>query len=81
VVGEWMEKGYRKVNMVQILYTHRCKWKMIPVETNPEMVEGGERNTVEGMNSSMIFDILQELFVNATMYRTQHSNKKKRMDK
>jgi hypothetical protein len=30
------------VNIVQMLYTHVCKWKMIPIETVPEMGGGGE---------------------------------------
>jgi hypothetical protein len=28
-----VEKGYKKVNMVQILCIHECKQKEIPVET------------------------------------------------
>jgi hypothetical protein len=35
--GKEMGKGHGKVNMVQILGTHVCKWKMIPVETIPGM--------------------------------------------
>jgi hypothetical protein len=27
--GEEVEKGHRRVNMVQILYTHKCKWKKL----------------------------------------------------
>jgi hypothetical protein len=34
------EKGYRRVNIIQILCTHECKWKMIPAETIPGMEEG-----------------------------------------
>jgi hypothetical protein len=30
---EEVAKGYRKVNTVQILCAHVCKWKKIPVET------------------------------------------------
>jgi hypothetical protein len=33
-------EGCGKMNMVQILCTHVCKWKMRPVETIPGM--GGE---------------------------------------
>jgi hypothetical protein len=36
---EKVGKGCRKVNMVQILCTHVCKWKMRPVETIPGMGE------------------------------------------
>jgi hypothetical protein len=32
--------GCGRVNMVQILCSHECKWKMIVVETNPGMREG-----------------------------------------
>jgi hypothetical protein len=39
--GEAMEKGCRSANIVQILCTHVCKWKMIPVESTPEMGEEG----------------------------------------
>jgi hypothetical protein len=38
----WRE-GYRRMNMVQILCTHVCKWKMIPVETIPGMGEEGDK--------------------------------------
>jgi hypothetical protein len=38
---EFVEKGCRRVNKVQILHTHVCKWKMIPVETTPGMGVGG----------------------------------------
>jgi hypothetical protein len=30
---EEMGKWHGWVNVVQILYTHVCKWKMVPVET------------------------------------------------
>jgi hypothetical protein len=32
-----VEKGYRRVNIMQMLYTHVCKWKMMPAETTPGM--------------------------------------------
>jgi hypothetical protein len=35
--GKGVQKGYRRVNMVQILYTYVCKWKMRPVITVPGM--------------------------------------------
>jgi hypothetical protein len=35
--GEEVGKGCGNVNVVQILCTHVCKWKMIPVETIPGM--------------------------------------------
>jgi hypothetical protein len=34
-------KGYKRVNMLKILYIHVCKGKMIPVEIVPGM--GGEK--------------------------------------
>jgi hypothetical protein len=39
--GEDVGKGCGRVNMVQILSTHVCKWKMRPVEMIPGMGEGG----------------------------------------
>jgi hypothetical protein len=38
-------KGYRMVNIMQILCTHVCKWKIRYVETIPEM--GGEEDEGE----------------------------------
>jgi hypothetical protein len=38
-----VEKGHGRVNIVPILCTHICKWKMIPIKTTPEMVEGGDK--------------------------------------
>jgi hypothetical protein len=35
------ERIYRRVNIVQILCTHVCKWKLIPIETIPGMEERG----------------------------------------
>jgi hypothetical protein len=40
VVGGGKKHG--RVNIVQILYTHVCKWKKIPVETIPGMRGGDE---------------------------------------
>jgi hypothetical protein len=34
-----MEKGWRRMNIVQILCTHVCKWKMIPVETKRSLYQ------------------------------------------
>jgi hypothetical protein len=39
--GENKGKGYRRMNIMQTLYTFLCTWKMIPVETIPGM-GGGE---------------------------------------
>jgi hypothetical protein len=39
--GEEMEKWGMKVNMVQILCTLVCKWKMVSFETIPVMEGGG----------------------------------------
>jgi hypothetical protein len=41
--GQEVGTGCRRVNMVQILCTHVCKWKMRPVETIPGMGEGGNK--------------------------------------
>jgi hypothetical protein len=38
--GEEVGKDCRRVNMVQILCTHLCKWKNGPVETIPGMGVG-----------------------------------------
>jgi hypothetical protein len=40
VGGGDIKKGCRKVNMMEILFTRACKWKMIPVETVPAMGAG-----------------------------------------
>jgi hypothetical protein len=37
--GEEVGKEYRRVNMVQLLCTHVCKWKMIPIENSSGMGE------------------------------------------
>jgi hypothetical protein len=49
--GKRVGKGHGRVNIVQIQWTHVCKWKIIPVETIPRME--GWRKMVEGMNSSI----------------------------
>jgi hypothetical protein len=36
-------KGHGRVNIVQIQYTHICKWKMIPVKSIPGMGRRGEK--------------------------------------
>jgi hypothetical protein len=41
VGGEDVGKMYRSVNIVQIWYTHICKWKVKPVETIPQTEVGG----------------------------------------
>jgi hypothetical protein len=49
------------VNIVQILYTHTCKWKNILVETIPGIREEGQikekRRMMEGVHSSMTYFI------------------------
>jgi hypothetical protein len=47
--SEEVEKGCRRVNIVQILCSHESKWKMIPVETIPEIGgKGIKENEGEG---------------------------------
>jgi hypothetical protein len=46
-----------KVNMVQILFTHVCKWKMRPIETTPGMGEI-KKNNGGGEFKYNIFNIL-----------------------
>jgi hypothetical protein len=47
--GEEVGKGCRRVNMVQILCIHVCKWKLIPVESVPGTWGGRVyRRVVEG---------------------------------
>jgi hypothetical protein len=41
--GCYVEKGCGRVDMVQILWTHVCKWKMISVETIPGMAGEGDK--------------------------------------
>jgi hypothetical protein len=38
---EDMQKGYKMANMVQVLCTRICTWKMRPVETFQELGERG----------------------------------------
>jgi hypothetical protein len=56
--GKDVEKGCRRVNIVQILFTHVCKWKMTPVETIPGMEGGIKENGGGGEFKYGIFDIL-----------------------
>jgi hypothetical protein len=53
---EEVEKGHRRVNMVQILYTHKCKWKKLSHETIPGM--GVIKENGGGGEFKYIFDIL-----------------------
>jgi hypothetical protein len=36
-------KGYRRLNIVQILCTYVYKWKMVSVETTPGIGTGGDK--------------------------------------
>jgi hypothetical protein len=55
--GVW--KGCRRMNIVQILCTHVCKWKMITIETTPGMGVGRiKENNRGGEFKYDIFDIL-----------------------
>jgi hypothetical protein len=45
--GEEVEKGYGRVNMVQILCTHVCKWKNDTCLNYSKNVGRGERNKGE----------------------------------
>jgi hypothetical protein len=57
--GKEVRKGCGRVNTEQILCTHVCKWKMIPVETIPGMREGKiKKNGGGGEFKYDIFDIL-----------------------
>jgi hypothetical protein len=70
-------KGGERVNMVQILCTHVCKWKkMRPIETSLRM-RGRKRRAVEGVNSSMTYLIQCKNFCKPTVYPTQHKKNKK----
>jgi hypothetical protein len=40
---EEVGKGHERVNIVQILCTHVCKWKNDTVESIPEIGEGGDK--------------------------------------
>jgi hypothetical protein len=46
--GEKVGKRYGRVNMMQILCTHECKCKKIPVETISQMGEGNKREWWRG---------------------------------
>jgi hypothetical protein len=51
------------------LYTHVCKWKIIPVETTPGMGKGGiKENDGGGELNYDIFVILLRTFKNTTIY-------------
>jgi hypothetical protein len=54
--GEEVGKGCGRVNIVQILCTHVCKWKMRPVETIPGM--GGEGIKKNDGGGEFNYDIL-----------------------
>jgi hypothetical protein len=47
-----VEKGCKRMNMVQILCTHACKWKN---ETIPGIREREAKGKWEGVNLSMIY--------------------------
>jgi hypothetical protein len=49
-----VRKGHRRVNTVQILCKHVCKWKHDTYcNWSGKRGRGGQRRMVEGMNSSM----------------------------
>jgi hypothetical protein len=53
--GEEMRKGCRRVNIVQILCTHVCKWKNDTCGNySRNGRRAGKRRMVEGLNSIMI---------------------------
>jgi hypothetical protein len=44
------------VNIVQILCTHVCKWKMIPIEATPEIGGGEDKGEwFWGLNSTVTY--------------------------
>jgi hypothetical protein len=49
-----MDRG-RRMNKVQIMYTHLCKTKMIPVETVPGIGGGGMKESSGGDDSNMLY--------------------------
>jgi hypothetical protein len=55
-------RGCGRVNMVQILCSHVCKLKVIPVETTPAMGEVGIKENGGGVNSSMIYLVYSKNF-------------------
>jgi hypothetical protein len=79
--GKDIQKECKRVNIVQILCTHVCKWKMIPVETTPGM--GGGRikeNDGGGWNSTMMYLRYYKNFCkcqNVPPPSTQHNKKEK----
>jgi hypothetical protein len=57
--GKEVGKRVEEVNMVQILCTHVCTWKMRPIETIPNMgKEGIKENGGRGEFKYATFDML-----------------------
>jgi hypothetical protein len=56
-VEKWWEKG-RKMNMVQTMYTHVCKCKMIPAKTVPGIRGGGDEGEPWMEMNLSVFDTL-----------------------
>jgi hypothetical protein len=56
VLGDGGERN-RRVNMVQIMYTHVCKCKNIPVETVPG-IRGGRKSSGRGEFKYYMFNKL-----------------------
>jgi hypothetical protein len=84
---EDMEKGCRRVTIVQILCTRICKWEVIPVETIPAIGEGEIKENDEGVNSNMIYLIhcknfckFHNVFPSSTITNKQ-TKKKQRKEK
>jgi hypothetical protein len=48
--GEEMKKEGRRVNVVQILCIHVCKWKMRPLELFQELGSGEKRRILVEVN-------------------------------
>jgi hypothetical protein len=79
ISGRGEKEGKGRVNMVQILYTHVCKWK---IETIPGMW-GGENKEEwwKGVNSSIMCSIYCKNFCkchNVPPSSTTTKNKKKK---
>jgi hypothetical protein len=53
-----VEKGYGRVNIMQILYTHVCKWKIVSAETILGRGLGRMQNGVGDEFKYDIFDIV-----------------------
>jgi hypothetical protein len=54
--GEQMWRGYRRMNMVPILYKHVCKWKKGDMsKLFQEWEERGKKENDGGVNSTMIY--------------------------